>query len=345
MVDKQEAPHPATVPPPAIPGSVVEAQEALLGLLEPEEEKPEEEEAEPQEEEESVEDESFDEDDEEELEEEEEDDEDSELTDDEDEEELYAVTVNGEEVGVSLEELMKGYSRQSDYTRKTQEIANDRKQTEELHQQYNSQLQQIQAERQQYVQALTNVIQEGSGQLDKFVNVDWESLKENDPIEYVTKREEYREAQEKIQEFQAQQNHVIQRQQYDMQQAQHDTLQLERGRLLEVMPEWSDSKVRSSRVKELQTYARGQGFTQEELDSLVDHRSVLVLDKARKYDELQEANPKEKKLKKVPKVIRTGSPQKKSDSNKAQRNKSMKRLQQTGHIDDAISLFEDFVEL
>jgi len=43
MADTQEAPHPATEPIPALGGSVTEAQEALLSLLDPEEEKPQEE--------------------------------------------------------------------------------------------------------------------------------------------------------------------------------------------------------------------------------------------------------------------------------------------------------------
>ena len=53
MADTQEAPLPALQPIPALDGSVTQAQEALLGLMEPEEEKPEKEEAQPTEEEES----------------------------------------------------------------------------------------------------------------------------------------------------------------------------------------------------------------------------------------------------------------------------------------------------
>ena len=39
----------------------------------------------------------------------------------------YAVKVDGEEQEVSLDELRDGYQRQSDYTRKTQELASERK--------------------------------------------------------------------------------------------------------------------------------------------------------------------------------------------------------------------------
>ena len=344
MADKQTAPHPAVEPIPALSGSVTEAQEAILSLLEPEEEKPQEEETEPTEVEESQpeeEDESFEEEEEEESEEEDE----SEPADEEDDEELYAVTVDGEEVGVSLDELMKGYSRQSDYTKKTQQVAEDRREMESLQEKYNSEIAQIQAERNQYVQMLGNIVQQSSGELEKFTNVDWQSLKENDPIEYVTKREEYREAQEKIQGIQQQQAQAQRAQQVEMSRARATMLQEERGKLVEVLPEMGSDEARPGKVKELQTYALGQGFTQEELDGLIDHRSVIVLEKARKYDEMQKANPKAKKLKNKPRVIRSGSGTTKKDSLKSKRTEQMKRLQQSGHVDDAVSLFEDFVEL
>ena len=100
MADTQTAPQaPAGLQPtPALGGSIDEAQEALLSILEPEEETPETEEAQPTEEEESQpveEDESFEEESEEE-EEVEKAEEKSEETEGEEEEELYAVTVNGE---------------------------------------------------------------------------------------------------------------------------------------------------------------------------------------------------------------------------------------------------------
>ena len=44
--------------------------------------------------------------------------------------ELYKVVVDGQEQEVTLDELMKGYSRQSDYTRKTEKLSQDRKSVE-----------------------------------------------------------------------------------------------------------------------------------------------------------------------------------------------------------------------
>ena len=349
MADTQTAPQaPAGLQPiPALGGSVTEAQEALLSLLEPEEETPETEEAQPTEEEESQpieEDESFEEESEEE-EEVEEAEEESEETEGEEEEELYAVTVNGEEVAVSLDELLSGYSRQSDYTRKTQEIAGERKGMEELQQQYNSQVAQIQQERQQYMDALTNIIAGQGSEIEKFANVNWDELRETDPIEYVTTREQYREAQERIQSMQYQQAQVAQAQQAQMNQARHEMLKVERGKLVEALPEWDEPGTQKELANTLQTYAKTQGFTQEELTELIDHRSILVLLKAQKYDQLQKSDVKSKKLKNKPKVIRAGSGTSTKKSDKSKRTAQMKRLRGSGHIDDASALLEDFIDI
>lgn len=51
-------------------------------------------------------------------------------TNKEGEDEVYKVKVDGEEVEVTKEELLKGYMRQSDYTRKTQSLAQERKRLE-----------------------------------------------------------------------------------------------------------------------------------------------------------------------------------------------------------------------
>ena len=349
MADTQTAPQvPAGLQPPTAPqGSVTEAQEALLSLLEPEEETPETEEAQPTEEEASQpveEDESFEEESEEE-EEAEEAEEESEEPEGEEEEELYAVTVNGEEVAVSLDELLSGYSRQSDYTRKTQEIATDRKEMEALQQQYSSEVAKIQQERQQYMDTLTNIISNQGGELEKFANVDWDSLRENDPIEYVTTREQYREAQERIQGLQQEQARAAQTQQAQMKQAQHEMLQVEKGKLVEALPEWGKPEKQKELAENLQSYAKEQGFTAEELNSLVDHRSVLVLLKAQKYDQLQKSNVKSRKLKNKPKVIRAGTGATTRKTDKSKRTAQMKRLQGSGHIDDASALLEDFIDI
>jgi len=316
------------------------------------EDKPKAEEAAPTEEEESTEetqDESLEEEPQEELEaasEEEEAEEAIEETDDgEEEDPLYAVTVNGEEHEVTFDELLRGYSRQSDYTRKTQELSNDRKQMEELQKQYNSEVSTIQAERQQYMESLNQIIANSSAGLDKFANVDWQSLKDTDPIEYVTKKEEFREAQEKVQSMQQEQYNAQHRHAEESKQLRSQILREEHGKLSAALPDWGKPEKQKKMASEIRDYASSQGFSAEEINSLVDHRSLLVLLKASKYDAMQTADVKSKKIKNKPRVIRAGKGRSSGDESKSKRTARMRRLQQSGHVRDATSLFEDFVEL
>ena len=347
MADTQQAPHPATQPIPPTGGSVEEAREALLSLMEPEEETPLEEEAAPTEEEESTEeiqDESLEEEPEEQASDE---DVEEEGTDESESEEevLYAVTVNGEEHTIPLDELIKGYSRQSDYTRKTQELSEQRKQSDAVQNRWSAEIQQIQAERQQYVSALQNVIENSMGSLDQFATVDWDTLKNDNPLEYITKRDEYREAQDKVRQAQFQQQQAQQAYQQESQQNHRRVLQEEHGKLVAALPEWGEQETRQKLSGDIKEYALSQGYTAEEIGSLIDHRSLMTIYKAMKYDKASSPSVVKKKVKNKPRVIRAGSPRGKSDTDKGKRNIQMKRLKESGHVRDATVLFEDFVEL
>ena len=338
-------------PLPVVPGSITEAHNALLGLMEPEEETPETEESAPTEDveesteetqDEPLEEVSLESESEEEVEEELEE---EELDNSEEVEELYAVTVNGEEQEVSLDELVKGYSRQSDYTRKTQEISEQRKEMEELQNRYNSEILQIQNERQQYIDGLQQAMQSSLTALDEFAQIDWEHLRQTDPISFVTKKDEFRDAQQRLQQNQYEQQLAAQKQQEETERFRQQALVSERNSLIEKLPEWGEPDKQTSLAAELKSYANTQGFSQEELSSLIDHRSILVLRKAMLYDKANSSEVVKKKLKNKPKVVRAGSGKGKRETDKSKRTASMKRLKQTGRAEDAVSLFEDYVEL
>ena len=321
-------------------GSLVEAQNSLLRMLEPEKETPETEEAQPTEEEESTEetqDESLEEETEEEVDETE-----SEESEEEIEENpLYAVTVNGEEQEVSLDELTKGYSRQSDYTRKTQELASERNNMAQLQEQWSAEISQAQNERQQYVNALGQIVQQSMIGLEQFNDVDWDTLKEEDPIAWVTKSQELKNAQERIRTYQQQAIHAEKQSNQEVAKIRAMAAQEEHRKLVQVLPEWSDNEARGKLATDLWSYASTQGFTENELNEVIDHRQFLVLMKAKKYDDLQNADVKSKKIKNKPKVIRAGKGTNKKQTASSKRNVQMKRLRQTGHVDDAATLLED----
>ena len=342
-----------TIDPQAVEqGSIAEAQSAFLGLLEPEEAKPETEASEPTEDvdesTEETQDEPLEEDAlEEETEVEEESDEEQ-LDEDEQEEteEVYSVKVDGEEMEVSLDELVNGYSRQSDYTRKTQELASQRDQMAQMQQQWATEISEAQAERQQYIEALGQFVHQSMAGLEQYAKVNWEQLREDDPIAFVTKKEEFRDAQERVRQAQAQQEYETQKQNEEISKVRKLAVQEEYKRLTEAVPEWNDPEKRTKLASDLSSYAIQQGFTQDELKELIDHRSLIVLMKASKYDALQKSDVKAKKLKNKPKVVRSGKGGvKKADKDRKKRIASMKRLKESGHVNDSVSLFEDFVDI
>ena len=216
---------------------------------------------------------------------------------------------------------------------------------EELHTTYTSEIQQIQAERQQYMENLQQIIEGSAGEMAQFTNVDWKGLKESDPIEYVTKREELREAQEKVQNLKNHREAARQKQAADTEAMRKSLMKEEHGKLVSALPEWGDTKKQAKLASDIKSYGLSQGFTDEELGSLIDHRSVLVLIKALKYDTMQSSDVKAKKLKNKPKVIRSGKGRSSSQAEKGKRTAQMKRLRGTGHIDDASALLEDFIDI
>ena len=359
MADTQSAPQPAVQPLPELPGSVREAQEALLGLMEPEEENPKDEEATPTKEEESTEDsediedstESYEESEEEESEEEEEDSEESDEEEvpkeEESEPDVYTVKVNGEDHEVTADELIKGYSRQSDYTRKTLGLSEYRKQLDQAAEYYQNEIAQTQQARQHYVDSVANAIQSNYAGLQKFADTDWEKLKTEDREEYLTRRDEYREAQDHIGRLQQQQSQVQQEQQAEFQQQHAQVVRDEHSKMVSILPEWGDASKRKEIANEIKSFALSKGYSQEELSQLVDHRSILVLMQAKAWEDDQKriSSIKKKKIKNKPKVVKSGKGVEKTDTDSRKRNKEMKRLKETGHVRDASVLFEDFVEL
>lgn len=250
----------------------------------------------------------------------------------------YTIKVDGEELEVGIEELKNGYQRQADYTRKSQALAEKRKETEAIQ----SERQRLEQERQMYANGLQMLQEQQSSKLQEFNNIDWTALKADDPYQYMLKKDEYRDAQEKVQNVQQQQMLIQQEQAEEAQKARAHFVQQEYNRLVEALPEWNDQE--STIKKDVQEYARSVGFLPEEINQLADHRSVLVIKKAMEYDKLTtKVAPKKKAVKKVPKVQKSGRGNSKEDTAAEAVKQKRARLRKSGKQDDAASIFYDML--
>jgi hypothetical protein len=252
----------------------------------------------------------------------------SELDEDTEEQEqpqVFSVKVDGKEVEVTLDELQKGYSRTQDYTRKTQQIAEVRKQTE-------AELQAVRAEREQYAQLLGAL--EAQVQQVSQPNIDWDRLYQEDPIEWVRQREVMRENQEKAAAIQSEQQRLSQLSQQEQAQFMQQKLQHEQEALLAAIPDWKDAKKAQAEKALLVEFGQKIGFTPEELKSVVDHRAVLMLRKAALYDQMMS---KRGNIKPVtnngPRPAKPGAAGRVSNTTEAVR--AQQRVAKTGRVDDA----------
>lgn len=241
---------------------------------------------------------------------------------------LVKVKVDGEEIEVPFDEVLKGYSRTADYTKKTQQVAEVRKKAEE-------EAEVARAARQQYLEGLELL----KSQLVTDREPDWEELRKNDPIEFVTQRELHRERKEKLAALEAERQRVLSHQQQEQAKWLQQHIQAEQERLLQVLPDWKDAAKAKAEKEMIAEYAKGLGFTEQELSSLYDHRAVVALRKAALYDKMvNEAQSKKESAKNSPQTAKPGNlkPSTKTKEYAAARN----QLAKSGRVDDFAVAFK-----
>ena len=110
------------------------------------------------------------------------------------------------------------------------------------------------------------------------------------------------------------------------------------------IPKYFDAKEGTQIQTSIREFGVKEGLTNDELDSMIDARSVNILYKAMLYDQLLNTKISSKKSKVVPKVTKPGTPATRgeisSDKVKAQR----ARLRKTGNVKDASSLLESILK-
>jgi hypothetical protein len=245
----------------------------------------------------------------------------------------YKVKASGEEVEVELDELIKGYQQGTDYTKKSQALAEQRKAIEAER----SHLEYVKQERQAYAQKLQA--------LDSFLTqqhqgVDLEVLKETDPIGYAVAVAEQSQREKQLAVVRNEQQRIAQQQQSEQQASLQAHLRSESEKLVSLIPELATPQGDAVR-KQIRDYAKSVGWSDQELSSVYDSRAVMTLYKAMKYEQLQKSKPElNKKLQSAPKMMRSGTsvPQARSSQDK----QVMQRLRETGKVADAAKAFERF---
>jgi len=188
--------------------------------------------------------------------------------------ELVYLDLDGEEVDLNdVRKWRDGGLMQSDYTRKTQELAEERKgvkaQAEE-----NAKLHTTLSDLQAELQALV-----GEDEA-----VDWEDLREIDPEEYIAKKEKADKRKAAVEKLKGQASQPT---------ISQDELIEEQKALYAANPTWLNEKGERTKAmetdsKRLESYWQTNGFTSEEVTGMYRARYIETCLKAAKYDDLQE---------------------------------------------------------
>jgi Tfp pilus assembly protein PilN len=248
----------------------------------------------------------------------------------------YRVKVSGEEMEVTLDELLNGYSRTADYQKKTQSLAEQRKavEAERVKIEEAAKTRETYAQRLQVIEQLLQ--QQNQGE-------DLSQLKTEDPIAYAVAMAEKVEREKQLAAVQAERQRVQQEQMTHQQALLQKHIQQEQQKLIEAIPDFKDDVKGEVIRRDIRNYAKSIGFTDQELSQVYDSRAVQTLYKAMQYEKLMaNKGATTKKVATAPKTLRPGTSNPQSSENETVK-KERAKLRQTGNKKDAARLFERFL--
>ena len=249
-------------------------------------------------------------------------------------ERTFKVKAAGEELEVSEAELIKSYQMGKDYTQKSQKLAEQAKVVEANAAKIYESMQ-LRDEYAQKLSQITQVLNEDMDSEEDLVN-----MKENDPVGYAVRIAEQTENQRKMKLIEQEQHKVAQQQQAAQEHQFVQNISHQSEKLKELIPEFSDKSKAEQIKRDIRSYGKDLGFSTNEMSQVYDSRHVNVLHKAMKYDRLMSKKGKTKKqVSSAPKMSKQRGKVKSSDVYTKQK----RRLQGSGSIEDATSVFKNFL--
>jgi len=241
--------------------------------------------------------------------------------------------MDGEEGEATLAELLKTHQLDGTLTKRSQALAGERKEFEANRAEQLQALQQKAQEADDLVSAMEQEV------LADYQSVDWQELQQNDPTEFLMTREQLQQRFARIESFKTkireQRAAVAEKQQSEMQEYLKGVAKSQHEMLVDAVPEWSDDTKREKGIADVKSYMKTLGATDEEVNSVVDHRVYVIARKAMMFDQMQgKANPKAKKLKTKPKFVPPGVRKSKQDASVSKQKKTFAKAKQL-QTDDA----------
>jgi len=244
---------------------------------------------------------------------------------------VYTVKVDGEEYEVTQDELLNGYQRQQAYTKRSQELAEQRKAFEAEA----AQVAQMRDAYAQQLEQLSQQLNQVNGQ-----EPDWAALaKEYSAEELIVYKAQLDQQKEYAKQVEAEKQAIAQQQAQEQQAQMQQHLASQREEMLNRIPQWRDEDIRTSEREQVIKYAQQSvGFSPQEIANASDARAIELLYKAWQWDNLQQKKPAaKKKASKAPKMAKAGQPKTKAQVASRSRQRSLKRLNNERSVDAAVN--------
>lgn len=247
--------------------------------------------------------------------------------------EAITVEIDGKLVTLTKEQIAENHKnglRQADYTQKTMAAAEARKTAD-------AEKAAARQERNDYAQKLNTFAITTNGAIQEQQALLTQELLDNDPLEYLRQERTLRERQANLAQAQQELGKLQQEHQQEQEASQKAYYADQQQQLLAKLPEWKDPAKANAEVAAMKEFLGKQGFTPEE-SVFPDHRLVLMARDAMRYSQLMErAKGAVKKVAALPvRTERSGS----AETSKLDgRTSVMKKLAQSGSIDDAAAAF------
>lgn len=244
------------------------------------------------------------------------------------------IKVDGESYKVTLKDLKDNYSGEKAIAKRIQQVT----ETKQIAEQQATHYYNTNKEALNKLQHLDKII----GGLSQ-PNINWEELKTRDPLQYALKREDARDWQDKQRQVQMEIGRVNSEQAALQAQAKEDYLNNQAEALVRKLPDMADPSKASVLMGRFKSAAKEHyDFTAEEVDSVMDHRQLMVLHDAVKYRELvaRKAAMSKGVIPVAPtRTVKTVAAGKSAASSEKNKEAAMwKKARETGKVDDVANL-------
>lgn len=222
----------------------------------------------------------------------------------------------------------KGYGlRQSDYTRKTQEIAEARKAAE-------AELNATKEQRSQLQQALA------MWAVQPQQEPNWAELAQQySPQEIFAAQHNWKQQQERSMQARQLYQQLQEQQRNEEIAAREDQKRQAVDDLLQTYPHWKDKQKANAELSEVVSVAEDYGFSQEELldASFADARIIKTLMDLRELRKIRSANASAKRVAKPTKTLEPGARSTRAQSKVKREQEKLARVKKTGGDSDAFA--------